>query len=96
MAAYVLFAREKMMDPKEMESYMEKAPASFVGHPVQVLATHTHFEVIEGPPVESVVLLKFPSLAEAKAWYQGPGYAEALAHRLKGAVYRCLMFEGKD
>jgi uncharacterized protein (DUF1330 family) len=94
MAAYVIFTREKMLDPKEMELYIKKAPSGFVGHPVKILASHTPFEVLEGPAVESVVILEFPSMADAKAWYNSPGYNEALQHRLKGGEYRCVMVEG--
>jgi uncharacterized protein (DUF1330 family) len=94
MSAYTIFTREKTLDPKEMELYIEKAPSGFIGHPVKILASHTHFEVMEGPAVESVVILEFPSLAEAKAWYSGPAYHEALQHRLKGGKYRCVMVEG--
>lgn len=91
MSAYVIFTREKLINKSELNLYVEKAPAGFVGHPVKILASHTKFEVIEGPNVESVVLLEFPSLQEAKAWYTGEAYKEALAHRMKAAEYRCVM-----
>jgi uncharacterized protein (DUF1330 family) len=94
MAAYVIFTREKILDQNEMDLYIKKAPSGFVGHPVKVLASHTQFEVIEGPAVESVVILEFPSMAEAKAWYKSPAYNEALQHRVKGGEYRCVMVEG--
>jgi len=93
MAAYVIFMREKILDPVEMEDYVKKAASGFVGHPVKVLASHTHFEVIEGPAVESVVILEFPSMEAAKLWYKSPVYNEALQHRLKGGEYRCVMVE---
>jgi len=94
MAAYVIFTREKTLDQNEMEAYIKAAPAGFVGHTVKVLATHTEFEVIEGPAVESVVLLEFPTMDAAKAWYYSPEYKKALEHRLKGGVYRCAIVKG--
>ncbi len=94
MPAYVIFMREKVIDPKEMENYVKKAASGFAGHPVKVLASHTKFEVIEGPAVESVIILEFPAMADAKAWYNSPAYNEALQHRLKGGQYRCVMVEG--
>jgi uncharacterized protein (DUF1330 family) len=94
MAAYVIFMREKIIDPDEMDNYIKKAASGFVGHPVKVLVSHARFEVMEGPAVESVVILEFPSLEEAKYWYESPAYHESLQHRLKGGQYRCVMAEG--
>jgi uncharacterized protein (DUF1330 family) len=72
MAAYVILTREKIPDAKEMESYVAKVASGFVGHPVRVLATHTRFEVAEGPPIESVVLLEFPTLEDEKCGTKAP------------------------
>jgi uncharacterized protein (DUF1330 family) len=94
MAAYVIFMREKIIDPAEMENYVKKAASGFAGHPVKVLASHSHFEVIEGPAVESVIIPEFPSVTDAKAWYNGTAYSKALQHRLKGGQYRCVIVEG--
>jgi uncharacterized protein (DUF1330 family) len=94
MAAYVIFMREKIIDPVEMENYIKKAGSGFVSHPVKVLASHTQFEVLEGAAVESVVILEFPFIQEAKVWYKSPAYNDALQHRLKGGQYRCVMVEG--
>lgn len=94
MSAYVIFTRERTPDPKEMELYVKAAAAGFAGHIVKVLASHTYFEVIEGPAEESMVLLEFPSMDQAKTWYRSPAYDEALQHRLKGGEYRCVMVEG--
>lgn len=93
MSAFVIFLREKILDPGEMENYMQKAASGFVGHPVKVLASHTPFEVIEGPAVESVVILEFPTMEAAKQWYNSPTHKNALQHRLKGGEYRCVMVE---
>ena len=95
MAAYVIFMREKIIDSEEMDNYIKKAVSGFVGHPVKILASHARFEVIEGPAIESVVILEFPSMGAAKLWYESPVYSEALQHRLKGGQYRCVMVEGK-
>jgi uncharacterized protein (DUF1330 family) len=40
------------------------------------------------------VLLEFPTMAAAKAWYDGPAYREARELRFKGADYRVVFFEG--
>ena len=52
------------------------------------------FLALEGPEAEGVVIIEFPSLAEAKAWYDSPAYREAREHRFRGADYRAILVEG--
>ena len=94
MSAYVVFIRESTLDPLEMDTYFRKVPATFSGHPATILARYGRHEVLEGPGTEGVVLLEFPSMDDAKAWYNSPAYQEALKHRFKGANYRAILFEG--
>lgn len=95
MTAYVVFIREKTVDPDELKIYASKAPAGLEGHPVKPIAMYGNYEVLEGPDAEGAAILEFPSLDEAKAWYYSPAYQEAVKHRLKGGVYRGIMVEGK-
>ena len=94
MAAYAIFIREKLRDPEVIEVYNSKAGPSLGGHPAKVLAAYGAIQTLEGAPSEGVVLLEFPTMAAAKAWYDGPAYREAREHRFKGADYRVLFFEG--
>jgi len=94
MAAYVVFIREKTLDRSELEAYWSKAPASMEGHPIKVLASYGRHVKLEGPDVEGVVLAEFPSIEEARAWYDSPAYQEPAQHRFRGAVYRGLIVEG--
>jgi uncharacterized protein (DUF1330 family) len=72
MAAYVIFIREKTYDPSELETYSKMTPAGLEGHSVTFRALYGHHEVVEGPEVEGVAILEFPSFEEAKAWYNNP------------------------
>jgi uncharacterized protein (DUF1330 family) len=94
MAAYVVFTREKTRDPEELAAYSKKSGATLAGHSVKALAAYGKFEVLEGPATEGVVILEFPSIEEAKAWYNGPAYKEARELRFKGADYRCVVVQG--
>ena len=96
MAAYVIFIRENTINPDEMKIYASKAPAGLAGHPVKPLATYGNHEIIEGPDVEGVAILEFPSFEEARKWYYSPAYQEAVKHRLKGGAYRGIIVEGKE
>ena len=46
------------------------------------------------PEVEGVVILEFPSFAEAKAWYDSPAHREVREHRFRGADYRAVIVAG--
>jgi uncharacterized protein (DUF1330 family) len=75
MAAFIVFTRERTRDPRELEIYSQKAPAGLVGHPITIRALYGHHEVIEGPDVEGVAILEFPTFEVAKAWYENPVYS---------------------
>ena len=94
MPAYAIFIREKLRDPKLIESYNDQAGPSLGGHPAKVLAAYGAIETPEGAPSEGVVLLEFPTMAAAKAWYDGPAYREARKIRFQAADYRVFFFEG--
>jgi len=96
MSAYVVFTRERTIDPAEFEIYAQKAPAAREGHDVTRLAFYGQFEVLEGEPIEGAVIMRFPDMAAAKEWYNSPAYQEALQHRLIGAEYRVLLIAGVD
>jgi uncharacterized protein (DUF1330 family) len=94
MSAYMIFTREKTTDAAELATYSKKVGPTLAGHPVEVLAAYGHHEVVEGPPIEGVVILEFPSMKEAKAWYDGPEYRKVREHRFRGAEYRAVIVEG--
>jgi uncharacterized protein (DUF1330 family) len=94
MPAYVVLTREHTHDAKEMERYGEKAKAARKGHDPQPLAFYGDFEVLEGSAMEGAVILRFPDMAAARAWYQSPAYQEARKHRFQGADYRVFIVDG--
>ncbi len=94
MAVYMVFTREKTRDTAEMKTYSQKVGATLAGQPVAVLAAYGRQEVLEGPEVEGVVILEFPSFEEAKAWYDSPAYRQVREHRFRGAEYRAVIVEG--
>src|ERR1700759_1667840 len=67
---------------------------TFKGHPVKVLASYGPQQVLEGDAPEGVVIVEFPSTADARAWYDSPAYQEVAQHRFKGARYRAVLVEG--
>jgi uncharacterized protein (DUF1330 family) len=94
MAAFVVFTREKTRDAEHLAAYSKAAGGAAAGHKVKALAVYGKHEVLEGPALEGAVLLEFPTVEEAKAWYNSPAYTEARAHRFKGADYRVFIVQG--
>ena len=94
MPAYIVFTRESTKDAAELQTYSQKVGSALAGHPVTVLAAYGRQEVLEGAEVEGVVILEFPSFAEAKAWYDSPAYRKVREHRFRGADYRAVIVEG--
>jgi uncharacterized protein (DUF1330 family) len=94
MPAYMVFIRETTLDQSELEAYWSKIRATLEGHPIKILAAYGKHVTLEGPEAEGVVVAEFPTLEEARAWYDSPAYQEVAQHRFRGAIYRGLIVEG--
>jgi uncharacterized protein (DUF1330 family) len=94
MPAYIVFMREQTLDQSELEAYWAQVAATLDGRPIKVLAAYGKHLTLEGPDVEGVVIAEFPTLEDARDWYESPAYQAAAQHRHRGAVYRGLIVEG--
>jgi uncharacterized protein (DUF1330 family) len=94
MTAYVILIREKLRDEAAMKKYAEAAAGARGDHKITPLAFYGPCETTEGAAADGVVLLSFPTMAEAKAWYDSPEYKAARAHRFQAADYRVIFVEG--
>ncbi len=94
MTAYVVFMREKTLDQSELEAYWEKVTGTSDGRPLKGPAAYGKHLTLEGPDVEGVVIAEFPTLDEARDWYESPAYQRAGRYRHRGAIYRGLIVEG--
>lgn len=94
MTSYIIFTQVQTTDAEELKTYSQAASATMEGHAGTMLALYSRQEVLEGPEVEGVIILAFPSFDEAKAWYDSPAYRAAREHRFKGAEYHVMIVEG--
>jgi uncharacterized protein (DUF1330 family) len=94
MSAYLIFTRDKMLDEHELATYSKEVLATLAGHEVKVLALHGSHEDLEGASTEGAVILEFPGIEAAKAWYNGSPYRKVREHRFKWATYRVILAEG--
>jgi uncharacterized protein (DUF1330 family) len=94
MTAYVIYLHEKTTNEDELKTYSQLALPTLGGHPVTPLAFYGALQVLEGPAFEGAVMLAFPSIAEARAWYESPAYQAAALHRRAGSDFRVFIVEG--
>lgn len=99
MPAYMIFLREDAVtDLAAMQTYSamnrRNAGAFVETYGIKPLAVYGATEALEGDAPDGVVVLEFPSVNDARAWYGSPEYQASLVHRKKGAHYRALLIEG--
>jgi len=100
MPAYVLLLPQQVSDdPRAMLPYQEQVEATMAtfGGGYRTLMRH-QVEVLEGDwkPPHGVVLLEFPDLERARAWYHSEGYAPLLAQRLEHMRCNTLLIDGLE
>ena len=75
-------------------TYWRDIPPTFTGFDVKLHTVYRPFELLEGEgPVEGVVVAEFPSMEDAKKWYNSPGYVAVRQHRMRGAKYLGLLVD---
>jgi uncharacterized protein (DUF1330 family) len=93
-AAYIIFIKEHEHDAKALAAYSEKARESLAGRPAKLLVYHGELETLEGPEAQEVVMIEFPSMEEARAWYRSEAYQKARNERFLAADFRVIMVQG--
>ena len=95
MTVYMLFIREEpVRDETEMAEYQRMNRENRHDFQIKPLVVYGRTEAVEGKAPDGMILVEFPSVEEAKAWYNSPGYQAALPHRMKAADYRAFIVEG--
>ena len=93
-SAYIL-ANVDVKDPAAYEEYKRLSTIAMKAHGAEVCVRGGKTEVLEGDwTPDRVVLLKFPSLEQAKAFYASPEYKAAIKAREGIALMRMVVIEG--
>jgi uncharacterized protein (DUF1330 family) len=80
-AAYVIVDM-KISDPERYKDYMAAAPATIAAAGGEYLVRGGRHESLEGDwQPARLAVLRFPSLEQAKAWYDGERYRAVRAKR---------------
>ena len=94
MPAY-LIAEVDVTDPQAYEEYRKLTPAAIAAYGGRFIVRGGTVDSKEGgwKPARLVVV-EFPSMAQARKFYDSPEYAPALAIRLKAAKSRLVLADG--
>ena len=94
MPAY-LIAEIEVTDPALYERYKPLAAAAIAAGGGRYLVRGGETVALEGAaPAGRLVILEFPSAAAARAFYDGPDYAEARRIRERAAKSRVIIADG--
>lgn len=99
MAAYIIVYRESpITDPSAMADYSarnrEQAANWQADYGLEPLVIYGQSLAPEGANPDGMVLLRFPSLVQAQAWYESAEYQAVIALREKAASWRVVIVEG--
>jgi uncharacterized protein (DUF1330 family) len=83
-----------MRSGAEYEQYRQKARPVNAGHPLKPLALYGNHETLEGPAIQGAVILEFPTVEAARAYYYSAAYQGAVRHRFLAADYLVFLVEG--
>ena len=93
-SAYIL-ANVKVTDPQQYEQYKKLSSIAMQAGGAEVCVRGGPTQVLEGDwTPDRVVLMKFPSVEKAKAFYNSPEYKAAIKAREGAATMRMVLIEG--
>ncbi|TMR92773.1 DUF1330 domain-containing protein [Nonomuraea basaltis] len=76
MTAYAIAHLQEVTPNPEIAEYIERISATFEPYGGRFLVHGTQHEVKEGSWPGHIVMIAFPGLAEARAWWDSPAYQE--------------------
>jgi uncharacterized protein (DUF1330 family) len=95
-SAYVIYQGE-VFDPARYDEYKVKATASIAAAGGRYIVRAGEVEVLEGePPVGRTVVLEFPTMDAALAWYRSEEYTQIRTIRDRAARARMYVVDGVE
>jgi uncharacterized protein (DUF1330 family) len=94
MSAY-LIAEIEITDPATFTEYGKLVPATIAKYGGKYLVRGGKVEPLEGGwQPRRIVVLEFPTMAQARKWYDSPDYAPLITLRQKGSAGKVIFVEG--
>lgn len=94
MTAYVI-ADVDVHDPETYREYGQQVPATLAPFGGEFVVRGGSCEQLEGDwQPRRLVVIRFPSVEQARAWYTSPAYASAMALRHRASAANLILVEG--
>ena len=94
MSAYAI-AEIEVVDPAAYEEYRKQVPAVISKYNGKFLVRGGKVDPREGGwAPKRIVVVEFPSLAQAQKWYDSPEYAPLIKLRQKASKGKLILVEG--
>jgi uncharacterized protein (DUF1330 family) len=84
MPAYVM-ANVEVNDPQAYGEYTRQVPGTLAQYGGHFIVRGGEPQVFEGSPLPRMVVIEFPSVEQADAWYHSPEYQAILPIRQRNA-----------
>jgi uncharacterized protein (DUF1330 family) len=94
MPAYVIAHLQEASPHPEIAEYMERITATFEPYGGEFLVHGTQHEVKEGCWAGHVVVVCFPGMDQARAWWDSPAYQEIAPLRSRHIEGDIIMVDG--
>jgi uncharacterized protein (DUF1330 family) len=96
MPAYVI-ARVEVTDWDKYNEYLKVGPGTIAQYGGRFIARAGEVVALEGPEeTRRLVILEFPSLAKAKAWYNSKEYQNAKKLRAGASIGSLIAIDGVE
>jgi uncharacterized protein (DUF1330 family) len=98
MPAAYLIVEMHITDPEGYKAYMAEAPAAVKAHGGEYLVRGGRHEALEGDwQPHRIAMLRFPSYAQARAFYDSEHYTQVRERRAgKTEYFNMVLVEGVD
>ena len=94
MSAYII-SNLDVHDEAELADYVKNAPASIARYGGKYLVRRGKVDSLEGAwSPKALVILEFPTRAQAKAWYESAEYRALRETSFKGASRDLILIDG--
>ena len=93
MSAYVIVQVE-VTNPEQYKEYQQLSSLAMQAHAVKVLVRGGAQQVFEGSAPPRTVVMEFPSMEKARAWYESEEYRRAREARTGAAKMNMYVVEG--
>ena len=96
MAAYMIVDNE-VTDPEGFREYQKRVGSTLESYGGTFLVRGEKYENLEGDwHLHQLIMLEFPSVEQARRWYQSDAYAPVKDIRLKTALTQVILVQGNS